>query len=67
MSVIAPCKDCANRHLACHSNCELYHSWKQEYELNKNGIVTNKLNEKQLNDRRNEAIRRMWHSKNKTK
>ena len=29
---ISPCKDCKNRHPACHDSCERYNDWKQRLE-----------------------------------
>lgn len=25
---VSPCKDCTDRHLACHDNCDKYIEWK---------------------------------------
>lgn len=33
VSIIAPCKDCADRHMACHSSCEKYLSYKEQLDL----------------------------------
>lgn len=30
---IAPCKDCIDRHIACHGSCKKYIEWKQRLEL----------------------------------
>ena len=30
--MINPCKDCADRHPACHSHCEKYKEWKAEWD-----------------------------------
>lgn len=30
--MISPCKDCADRHPACHSHCEKYKEWKAEWD-----------------------------------
>jgi len=27
-----PCKDCPNRYPGCHSKCERYKAWKQEWD-----------------------------------
>jgi len=27
-----PCKDCPNRYPGCHSKCEQYKAWKQEWD-----------------------------------
>lgn len=32
MSVITCCKDCENRHLACHDSCKIYLQQKQKYK-----------------------------------
>lgn len=29
---ISPCKDCKNRHPACHDFCDRYKEWKQRLE-----------------------------------
>lgn len=29
---VAPCKDCADRHVGCHSKCSKYVEWKKEIE-----------------------------------
>ena len=28
----APCKDCPDRHTACHDHCEKYKAWKEEHD-----------------------------------
>lgn len=33
VSVITPCKNCEDRHMGCHSECERYAKYKQECEL----------------------------------
>lgn len=30
-----PCKDCEDRHVACHSQCDKYSEWKEEVEKQK--------------------------------
>lgn len=35
----APCKDCAERHIACHDTCEKFIQWHTEWmELRKNRV-----------------------------
>lgn len=29
---IPPCKNCKDRHIACHTTCERYKSWKVEHD-----------------------------------
>jgi hypothetical protein len=31
--ISAPCKDCAERHVLCHSTCDAYISYKKQLEL----------------------------------
>lgn len=26
------CKDCPDRHIACHDHCEKFHAWRAEHE-----------------------------------
>ena len=33
-----PCKDCTERHIACHSECEKYKAYKENYEQIKKDI-----------------------------
>ena len=33
-----PCRDCFDRKLLCHSQCQRYQSWKKEYEEAKAAI-----------------------------
>ena len=33
-----PCRDCFDRKLLCHSQCQRYQSWKKEYETAKAAI-----------------------------
>ena len=59
MKVVAPCKDCEDRVVNCHSTCDKYISWKKLMKEN-NGIICRK---RQLDcafiKRRNDAIRKM--------
>lgn len=33
--MINPCKNCAKRHVACHSKCKEYKAWKAEWDKRK--------------------------------
>lgn len=35
MSNSSPCKDCQDRHTACHDQCEKYLAWKEELNARK--------------------------------
>ena len=61
--MMAPCKDCEDRHIACHANCEKYMVWKQDMDAVKDRAIKCRINEKMLNDRRNKAIIKMKHGK----
>ena len=37
----SPCKDCAARHLGCHSECNLYSDWQKEINEKTSDIFTN--------------------------
>lgn len=32
MNESSPCKDCADRHEACHGSCEKYKAWRDRYQ-----------------------------------
>jgi len=34
-----PCKDCERRKFLCHSSCESYQKWKNEYETVRDGLA----------------------------
>lgn len=33
MAIVVPCKDCADRHLGCHSECKKYLAYKESWEI----------------------------------
>lgn len=35
MSKMSPCKDCSDRHPYCHSQCEKYKEWRDEFHAEK--------------------------------
>ena len=61
--IITPCKDCKDRKERCHSTCEAYIVWKQSWNNERDQIIKMKNIEKRLNERRNDAIKRMFYSK----
>jgi len=34
-----PCRDCERRKFLCHSSCESYQKWKNEYETVRDGLA----------------------------
>ena len=36
---ICPCRDCEDRKFLCHSSCELYQKWKDDYETVRDGLA----------------------------
>ena len=49
MRTISPCKDCTDRYVGCHADCEKYLAWKAEWNEYKkgkpdNGITFNHAN-----------------------
>ena len=60
--IVAPCKDCTDRYLMCHSSCERYKNWKDEVDDIKEKAIKHRATEKMLDERRNKAIQRMHHS-----
>lgn len=39
---IAPCKDCTERHKACHDSCDKYKAWKAELDAMRSKIAEQK-------------------------
>ena len=37
-----PCKDCQNRHTACHGSCEAYKEWRDRYHAQQKHLEANK-------------------------
>lgn len=60
----APCKDCQDRVVGCHSNCECYTAWKKKHDEEHELIIQKRKTEGDLLHRRNEAIRKFKHAKN---
>lgn len=52
----ASCKDCAKRHIGCHSDCEDYSRWLEQYHINKRkfkyDIATTYITENKLTNKR---------------
>lgn len=38
-----PCKNCADRHLSCHGQCEKYKAWAEEKRAANKAITKNKM------------------------
>lgn len=48
--VKAPCKDCPDRHLACHGSCEKFLKYREQItEVKHRGFIENQLNRMQYN------------------
>ena len=52
----SPCKDCADRHISCHSHCEKYIAGRTEMDEHKEMLDKIKAKEGLANKRRNDAI-----------
>lgn len=61
--ITAPCKDCIDRHMNCHSECNKYKEWKQELDVVKEQVLVKRIAEAEAAKRRNEAIARMRKSR----
>ena len=42
--VQAPCKNCSDRHIKCHSSCEKWLEYREEFEAEKAIIIKEKSN-----------------------
>lgn len=61
--ITAPCRDCTDRHMNCHSECNKYKEWKQELDVVKEQVLVKRIAEAEAAKRRNEAIARMRKSR----
>lgn len=59
MGIVTPCKDCTDRHMACHSTCEKYKEWKQEFDKLKSVVTKNKFFQSEIHQAKKGAIKRM--------
>ncbi len=41
-----PCRDCQNRAIGCHTNCDEYVNWKKNHE----SILAKRFEQKKIND-----------------
>lgn len=57
--VSAPCKNCEDRHVGCHSECDRYKKFKEEHESEKAVIREIKDKRNALNDFRSEQIQKV--------
>ena len=58
--MIAPCKDCLERCVACHATCERYRKWRADFDTFKEKVIDAKIKEADVVRRRNEAVVRMF-------
>lgn len=42
MNEISPCKDCTERHTACHGSCEKYKEWHERYQAQQKHLADSK-------------------------
>lgn len=42
MMEYSPCKDCPDRHTACHDSCDKYKDWKVRYQAQQKHLNDNK-------------------------
>lgn len=54
----APCKDCIERHISCHSSCEKYKKFKEDKEIENKRRQKDVKSKEQNIDRINRLIRR---------
>lgn len=54
-----PCKDCTQREIGCHANCNLYKQYKDEYEREKARISECRNKERLIKDYTISSYRRM--------
>jgi hypothetical protein len=43
MNETAPCKDCTDRHPACHGSCEKYRAWHDRYQAQQQHLEDNRF------------------------
>lgn len=68
MREVAPCKDCADRHLACHDSCEKYKAWKERYHAQQKHFEENRYRmEVPMSPARAKAIRNYSYDMSKYK
>ena len=56
---VAPCKDCVDRKVNCHSICDKYKEWKSDVDTVHCIVSSVKIREANATRRRNDAIRKM--------
>lgn len=57
--MIAPCRDCKNRFVSCHSSCEQYKEWRKNFDAEKERILKIRYEERSLDKLKMSGIRRM--------
>lgn len=63
MKEVAPCKDCADRHLACHDSCEKYKEWRDRYHAQQKHYEDNRFRMNvPMTESRSKALRNFRYS-----
>lgn len=57
--IVVPCKDCEDRHAACHCTCERYKRWKEDSDKIKAEINKNKYLQSEYYSAKKYAIDRV--------
>ena len=63
VGISAPCKDCPDRHMACHSSCQKYISYREQME----GVSRNKSKLNLIEDDFRYRFSRMRNKNNRTR
>lgn len=63
--MIKSCKDCQERHIGCHSECEKYISERAEYDREKSERYSVWCRENEANEAKKLGIKRMKRGKRK--
>lgn len=57
--MVAPCKDCPDRYVGCHGNCEKYKEYKAQLDSMRDQAYQIRAKEADLYERRKYAFRKM--------
>lgn len=58
-----PCKDCNNRSIYCHSECDIYVMWNEEHKKEREKLINHKNNEFMFVGVKERAIKRFKRGK----
>jgi sulfatase maturation enzyme AslB (radical SAM superfamily) len=67
MNEIAPCKDCPDRHPACHGSCDKYKEWSERYQAQQKHLAENKFRWSILASAARDEVRKNSHKFNKSR